>query len=278
MKTRLPFLPGFAAVLLLGAMHAQAQYPVHDPVHTMQTIAGFGKQLEEWKKQYEQMTQLNRINELIADYQKQLNDIIGDPLAAAKALVDAKQVVDRLAKFDKIEGIANIEAEIAGLEDTLGALTKKPEIFGTLKDSSDGVKITRADIDYKRYALTTQKVAAYESERNTVGSQIDGLQNQLGTAQQKASKATTESEQLAALAEIQGINAQVRIMQLRLQMRHGDVETHAISVEDRERVEMQNLADARRAEALASLEHIEARERRNAENTLRIKASEPPRN
>lgn len=278
MKTTLSFLPVAAALLLSGTLESRAQYPVHDPIHTMQTIAGYAKQLEEWQKQYKQMTQLNQVNELIADYQKQLNDIIGEPLAAAKALVDAKQVIERLAKFDQIEGIANIESEIAGLEDTLGALTRKPEIFGTMKDTVDGVKIERADIDYKRYALTTSKVAAYESERNTVASQLDGIQGQLGTAQQKASQAATESEQLAALAEIQGINAQVRILQLRLQMRHGDVETHAISVEDRERVEMQNLADARRAEALASLKLIEARDERNAENTRRIRASDPPRN
>lgn len=277
MKTKIAIHFIAVALSLVGGPAVQAQYPVHDPIHTMQTIAGYTKQLEEWKKQYKQMTQLNKVNKLVADYQKQLNDLIGDPLAAAKALVDAKQVVERLAKFDKIEGISNLEAEIAGLEDTLGALTTKPEIFGTLKNSSDGVRITRADIDYKRYALTTQKVAAYESERNTVGSQIDGLQKQLGTAQQKASKAKTESEQLAALAEIQGINAQVRIMQLRLQMRQGDVETHAISVEDRERIEVQNLADARRSEALASLKLIEAREKRDAELTQRIETSVPPR-
>lgn len=277
MKTTISSLPVIAALVLLGTVESKAQYPVMDPIHIAETIAGFKAQLDEWKKQYEQMTQLNKVNELIADYQKQLNDIIGDPLTAAKALVDAKQVVERLAKFDKIEGIANIEAEIAGLEDTLGALTSKKEIYGTLKDTVDGVQIQRADIDYKRYALTSRKVAAYESERNTAASQLDGIQGQLATAQQKASKATTESEQLAALAEIQGINAQIRIMQLRVQMRQGDVETHAISVEDRERVEIQNLSDARRAEALASLKLIEEREQRNAENTLRIKASEPPR-
>lgn len=275
MKTRFPILPGALAMLLLGSIQARAQYPVHDPIHTAQTIAGYTKQLQEWQKQYKQMTQLNKVNELIADYQKQLNDIIGEPLAAAKALVDAKQVIDRLGKFDKIEGISSIESEIAGLEDTLGALTTKPKIYGTMKDTVDGVKINRADIDYKRYALTTSKVAAYESERNTVATQLDGVQKQLGTAQQKASKAATESEQLAALAEIQGINAQIRIMQLRLQMRQGDVETHALSVEDRERVETQNLADARRAEALASLKLIEAREQRDSDLTQRIRENEP---
>lgn len=278
MKTTISCLPVIAALVLLGTVESKAQYPVMDPIHIAETVAGFKAQLDEWKKQYEQMTQLNKVNELIADYQKQLNDIIGDPLTAAKALVDAKQVVERLAKFDKIEGIANIEAEIAGLEDTLGALTSKKEIYGSLKDTVDGVQIQRADIDYKRYALTSRKVAAYESERNTAASQLDGIQSQLATAQEKASKATTESEQLAALAEIQGINAQIRIMQLRVQMRQGDVETHAISVEDRERVEIQNLSDARRAEALEALKHIEAREKRDAELTRNIGAAAPPRN
>lgn len=278
MKKTLSCLPVIAALVLLGTVESRAQYPVFDPIHTAQTIAGYAKQLEEWKKQYQQMTQLNKVNALIADYQKQLNDIIGQPQAAAKALIDAKQVVERLAKFDKIERVANLEAEIAGLENTLGALTSKSEIYGSLKDTADGVQIQRADIDYKRYALTTRKVAAYESERNTVASQLDGLQNQLATAQQKASQATTESEQLAALAEIQGINAQVRIMHLRVQMRQGDVETQAISIEDRERVEIQNLSDARRAEALEALKHIEAREKRDAEITRSIGVSAPPRN
>lgn len=243
----------FACALLTSLLPIRAAYPVHDTAHTLQTITGFAKQLEQWAQQHSDMLELNRINDLIADYQKQLNDIIGDPVAAAKELIQAKELIDRLESFDAIEGFEQIEEEILALEDVFEKVTAKPEVFGELEDVVGGVTIERQSIEYARHAVTTARVEAYETERNKTADAMAGLSTQLATAQEKAAAAATETELLASLAELQGVNAQLRLLSLRLAMRKGDVQAHAISVEDRARLEEQNARDARRSEFLEFL-------------------------
>lgn len=239
-----------ALAMLTAILPVRAAYPVHDTAHTLQTITGFAKQLEEWAKQHADMLELNRINDLIANYQKQLNDIVGDPIAAAKELIQAKELIDRLESFDSIEGFEQIEAEISALENVFENITSKPEIFGELPDAVGGITIERESIKYARHAVTTARVEAYETERNKTADALGGLSTQLATAQEKAAGAKTETELLASLAELQGVNAQLRLLSLRLAMRKGDVQAHAISVEDRDRLEEQNARDARRSEFL----------------------------
>ena len=227
-----------------GSTLTHAQFAVHDPAQTAATVAEFAKQLEEWSEQHQAMSTLNDLNEKIRGYQEELNGLIGKPEEAVKALVDAQQLIDRLNKFDQIEDILDFEAEIGRLENLTDAITNKVEVFGDLAFEVGDQEIVREEAAYRRHVLTNKRVDAYQTERNVTATELAGVSQQLLTAQEKAAQATTESEQLAALIELQGINAQLRMMSLRMEIRSNDVMAHDVALRDREMLEKRNTEDA----------------------------------
>lgn len=221
---------------------------VHDPKQTAATIGQLKKQLEEWSKQHEAMTHLNDLSKNIMNYQKELNGFIGDAKNAAGKIIEAKNLIERLGKLDQIEEIAALEAEIGKLTDMTkitDILNSKKGVYGELKKEVNGVEIKRDEVKYKRHAIASKRVESYEAERTTTVLELDLLQSDLITAVNKAKGATTETEQIAVLSEIETINARIGILQLRYNVRMGDLEAQVLANTDREILEKQNVADTR---------------------------------
>lgn len=245
-------------MLVLSCMltsHAKAIFGsgvVHDPKQTLATVTQLKKQLSAWAKQHEAMTHLNDLSKNIMNYQKELNGFIGDAKKASAKIIEAKNLIERLSKLDQIEEIAALEAEIGKLTDMTkitDILNTKKDVYGEIKKEINGVKIERDEAKYKRHAVASKRVESYEAERTTTVSELDVLQSDLITAVNKAKNATTETEQIAVLSEIETINARIGILQLRYNVRMGDLEAQVLANTDREMLDKQNRRDTRNSES-----------------------------
>lgn len=237
--------------LCLGSTdQAHAQWAVHDPIQTAKTIAEFQKQLQEWAKQHEKMGVLNELTKQVKEYSEELNGFVGDAKEAANKLIEAKNVIDRLANLDQIDDLEMLEKEVAALTDitaVMKVLDEKKNIYGEVKKEVHGVEIQRDSNEYKRFALTTKRHDAYEKERTTSVNELQAIQEDMAKAVQKAKGAANQSEQLAILTEIEMLNARLAVLQLRMDIHASDLEAQVLANQDRAALEEQSRADEKKA-------------------------------
>lgn len=270
--------------LCLGSTHlAHAQWAVHDPIQTAKTIAEFQKQLQEWSKQHADMGVLNDLTKQVMEYSEELNKFVGDAKEAANKLIEAKNVIDRLAKLQQIDDLEMLEKEIAALTDitaVMEVLDEKKNIYGEVKKEVHGVEIKRDSNEYKRFALTTKRHDAYEKERTTSVNELQAIQEDMAKAVQKAKGAGNQSEQLAILTEIEMLNARLAVLQLRMDIHASDLEAQVLANQDRAALELLSGEDEDRAlyeEALRrrkkrTAEYLEERESKRIEHEKEMRS------
>ena len=226
---------------------------VHDPLQTAQTIAEYQKQLDEWTKQHESMESLTEISKEIAEYNEELNSIIG---TTEEALIKANtyNVLSSLENLSSMGHPKDLESEIIKISDMLemNKIIKKSKIYGDINLSEATLKISDPT-PYKRYALIIKQGEEYLREREIVVREQDLLKVDLLNAEARLTEASTLQDVLLIQTELTALNAKLNLLILRLDTSVGDLQVQLGQNQNRETLEQQAKIDKENLDSILNL-------------------------
>lgn len=223
-------LTTFLVFSLLSLASSQAQFVVIDAAQIARERAQFAAIIAEFETQHQNLAKASGIETIIGELKDILNTRYGSPEKASQAFIKIEEAVDLLGNLPNIESSELLEKNIKGIL----AITRSNDVFDALPDKVGDVLVTRNTAEYRQHAILGRRIDQYEVERTITAEYVEQSAERLESALEQASSINTRAEQWAALSELTAMEGEDLIMQLRMELRHQDVQVQSMANNDAE--------------------------------------------
>lgn len=253
--------PSLAALLLLGALRASAQWIVNDPVNTAVNsaiqsaqVVNHAETLRQWAEQLEKLNrQILQMEDQLAT-QRRIRDVMGDP-GSTGAQIARGLGADELAAV-----YGETTQAVRRFSDAVGSLRRTADgIYRQLDDRTLlGRDFTRQTAPYLRYAAVDGQVRQSEDVFAATEMRIAELQREQAAALATLRDAATQAEVDKLSARISALNGQLALAAARRRDEAEKLQAARIQNENQAEKERVDLLERQNAEERQTLEAVNA--------------------
>lgn len=229
---------------------------VKDSPRRFEHVAKTMKELTEWATQNQDLLNTLGLDGTVAEIKGLINLRTGNPEEAVARLIQLDPALQLLRNLPEIEELGVLEQNVKGIM----AITRSTAIFAPLEHTVDGVAIVRNEGGYRSHAVLGRRLDQYEQERLNLspfgtsdgeGGFIDEQSERLMSSIARIGTASTVTEILASEIELTAIESEAMLMELRSELRLGDLVVQQLANEGQRQVVALGREEAKAAEVLS---------------------------